>query len=333
MAVILEVVRPDGTREWRRLESHPLTIGRGFANDLILDDPYVDARHARISLEDGRLQIHDLGSVNGIVVGGTRTGTSLSVETGLEVRLGRTRLRFRDPEEPVAPALAEEQGPETSVTGPASSAKPRRGVTARWPTTPRGQLLLTALALVAFGASSWLSSFERSGVDDVASGVGGFAALAAVWAGLWAVVSRATVRRFNFLGHVAVVAAITLVGLAWSVAEDWLTFFLPDAAALEVMSTLVLVVTLCGLIAGHLAFGSTMSRTRRWRLGLIAAGSTVAVLGLGALAASDEFTDVPTFPGTLKPVREDLVPASTVEDFSAVIRQLKQDVDEMARND
>ena len=54
MAMILEVVHPSGTRTWHRLGDRPVTLGRGLANDLILDDPYVDARHARIAVDEFR---------------------------------------------------------------------------------------------------------------------------------------------------------------------------------------------------------------------------------------------------------------------------------------
>ena len=331
MAVTLEVVGPDGSRTWRRLDSLPLTIGRGLANDLILTDPYVDARHARISLYEGRLQLEDLGSVNGIVAGESRTRTSIAVEPGVEVRIGRTRLRFRDTEEPVAPALVEEPvGAAVSDARAEDSISSGRGRALRWPVTPRRQLALAASAIFAFACWSWLTSFDGSGLGDVVSGVGGFAVLGAAWAGLWAVASRATVRRFNYLGHFAVVAVIVLIGLAWSVVEDWLAFFLPDATLLEAVSTVTMVATLCALIAGHLAFASTMSRRRRWRLGLVIAGGAIGILGLAALAATEEFTDVPTFSNSLKPVRADLIPTSSVEDFSEAMRDLKREVDEMA---
>ena len=334
MAVTLEVVGPDGSRTWRRLESLPLTIGRGLANDLILDDPYVDARHARISLCEGRLQLEDLGSVNGIVAGDSRTRTSIAVEPGVEVRIGRTRLRFRDTEESVAPALVEESsGAAVPDVVPADAVRRGRMRAPRWPTTPRRQVALAVGAAFAFAGWSWLTSFEGSGLGDVVSGVTGFAILGAAWAAMWAVASRATVRRFNYLGHFAVVAGVVLLGLWWSIAEDWLAFFFPDAALLEVVSTVTLIATLCVLIAGHLAFASTMSRRRRWRLGLVIAGGAIGILGLAALAATEEFTDVPTFSNSLKPVRDDLIPTSSVEDFSAAIRDLKRDVDELAKSD
>ncbi|HEV2148502.1 MAG TPA: FHA domain-containing protein, partial [Longimicrobiaceae bacterium] len=78
--MILEVVGERGERTRLRLGSLPLTVGRGPGNDLILDDPYVDGRHARIGPDEaGVLVVEDLGSVNGLVTPG-RPGRAARVE-------------------------------------------------------------------------------------------------------------------------------------------------------------------------------------------------------------------------------------------------------------
>ena len=52
MALILEIRDARGVPTWHRLDALPLTIGRGLSNDIILDDPYLDANHARIALDE-----------------------------------------------------------------------------------------------------------------------------------------------------------------------------------------------------------------------------------------------------------------------------------------
>lgn len=51
-------------------EVKALTIGRGAANDLRYDNPYVSGRHGRLSVEQGVFVIEDLGSGNGTLVNG-----------------------------------------------------------------------------------------------------------------------------------------------------------------------------------------------------------------------------------------------------------------------
>ena len=73
------------------------TVGRSAVCDVVLDDPFVAAVHARIRVDSaGRVTVTDLGSLNGTEVGGVhlRGEPALVGPDGL-LRLGRTRLRVR----------------------------------------------------------------------------------------------------------------------------------------------------------------------------------------------------------------------------------------------
>ena len=331
MAVMLEIVHPNGTRSWRRLDTLPLTLGRGLANDLILDDPYVDPAHARIALdENGGLRIEDLGSVNGIVASDARSRSAVSVEPGMEVRVGRTTLRFRDPNAPVSPAIVDDSpvpaaAPRTAEARNAPVA-PGRGFA--WVMTRRGQLAIVASTVVIFAFITWLDDTTSSAASAFSLGASLFFVMATVWAGGWALVSRATVHRANFLGHLAVISSIALISLAWSSLENWLRFFFPDAPLIEVLSTASLIAVLILLLIGHLTLASNMPRRRLRRLSVAIPVFAVAFGALIALAMDDSFTDVVTFPGQLKPVPPNWIPAATVDEFSEVMLELKKDVDD-----
>ena len=49
-------------RQRVRVERFPLTIGRAYSNDLILDDRYGCPQHARVSIREGDKRSYD-GSV------------------------------------------------------------------------------------------------------------------------------------------------------------------------------------------------------------------------------------------------------------------------------
>ena len=109
VALILELRDGRGLVTWQRLDGRVLTLGRGLGNDVILDDPYVDACQARLARDEtGAWSIADLGSVNGLFANGTRVDGAIPVQVRTEVRIGRTLLRFRDTEEAIAPALVED---------------------------------------------------------------------------------------------------------------------------------------------------------------------------------------------------------------------------------
>jgi hypothetical protein len=84
------------------------------------------------------------------------------------------------------------------------------------------------------------------------------------------------------------------------------------------------------LVARHLSLSSTLPPRRQWRAGLITAGVLFGLGALASLAEDDSFSDVPTFSGVVKPVRAGWMPTSSVDEFGAVMRQLKEEADEMA---
>jgi transcriptional regulator with GAF, ATPase, and Fis domain len=71
----------------------PMRIGSAPGNDLRVDDRFVSTRHAEIRREQGRLMIVDVGSKNGLWLGGTRV-EACPIATGLVVRVGATLLEF-----------------------------------------------------------------------------------------------------------------------------------------------------------------------------------------------------------------------------------------------
>jgi len=90
-------------------DGQPLVLGRTEQCDVYLDDPSVSSMHARVSLEDGRLRIDDLGSTNG-----TRVNYLPLTEPGL-LQDGDT-LEFGNLSFVVdAPGL---EAPEEDVEGP-----------------------------------------------------------------------------------------------------------------------------------------------------------------------------------------------------------------------
>lgn len=84
----LVISSADGTRVCE-LTKPVTTIGRGTANDLVLNDPSVSRLHGVIKLDgDGRVFIADRGSLNGIVIRGNPISGETQMETGVPVEVG-----------------------------------------------------------------------------------------------------------------------------------------------------------------------------------------------------------------------------------------------------
>src|ERR1044072_3577600 len=73
-------------------------IGRGYDNDVIIDDPYVAAQHLRVFRDEaGQLVAEDLGTTNGTFLDGSRTRLArIAVHGAQPIRIGQTYLRVRE---------------------------------------------------------------------------------------------------------------------------------------------------------------------------------------------------------------------------------------------
>jgi adenylate cyclase len=86
---------PDGRRGILELSKPVLTVGRGTANDLVLNDTSVSRFHCVIKqLEDGRYGIADRGSTNGVLINGKRIQGETVIVDGDRAKVGVYTLVF-----------------------------------------------------------------------------------------------------------------------------------------------------------------------------------------------------------------------------------------------
>lgn len=141
MGFSVTVHREGALVESREIDRPELLVGKHSECDVVLRDPMVSRRHAKLRMRDGGIAIEDLGSTNGTSVGGATTAGETPVPDGAEIAIGPFRLKValvevaRDATEftPV-PATAREapvpepvEGvPERVAVTPAGSAAPIR---------------------------------------------------------------------------------------------------------------------------------------------------------------------------------------------------------------
>lgn len=75
------------------LDKREQVIGRDEKNDIIIGDPTVSRRHAKIFFRDNTFYIEDLGSRKGVFVNDKKIN-SAPLSDGDEIRLGLTTLKF-----------------------------------------------------------------------------------------------------------------------------------------------------------------------------------------------------------------------------------------------
>ncbi len=76
------------------LEPGEYILGRYPTNDIVIPDPYVSRRHARIFFKDGEWYIEDLGSTNGTLVNNEdiKGKEPVKLEDGSQIVVGLTIL-------------------------------------------------------------------------------------------------------------------------------------------------------------------------------------------------------------------------------------------------
>ncbi len=69
------------------------SIGRNPFSAIKIEDPFVSAEHAVISLRDGKLWIEDLGSTNGTFVNRRQIAKPTPLQPGDVVQVGQVKLK------------------------------------------------------------------------------------------------------------------------------------------------------------------------------------------------------------------------------------------------
>ena len=288
-----------------------IRIGRGYDNHVIVDDPYVAARHLRLVCDEaGALVAEDLGSANGMFLDQDRRRAERAVVDGKHtIRIGRTRLRIRHSEDAVAPERV---------------ARPRMRL---WP-------IVAILALVALAGeflTMWLRTTGEQKVSDYLGPLVMLCVTVAVWTAGWAVLSRIFSGRARFERHL-LIAVSGVVGL-WLVTE-----LSPYAAfALSQREFVAYRYVLTWLVGGlvcflHLRQLSLSRETAGVRLKLKAgAVAALTLLGIGMQTLSQwesgQNTERQAYLRGLKPPTLKLARAQTSEGFFASAESLKTDLD------
>src|SRR5215510_5398659 len=90
----LIISAPDCKRCILELNKPVITIGRGNANELVLNDPSISRFHAVVKLNDNAIVIADRGSTNGVVINGERIASETELKNGDVAILGQYHLRL-----------------------------------------------------------------------------------------------------------------------------------------------------------------------------------------------------------------------------------------------
>jgi hypothetical protein len=252
-----------------RISAPEARIGRGYDNDVIIDDPYVAARHLRVFHDEaGQLVAEDLGSANGTFLDGGRERLARIVVDGKHpIRIGKTHLRIRDVYHDV---------------------ERERLAATEWQTLPVTASAALGASLLGLSALQiWLAQTGEIRASGYLAPQLGIVAMVLLWAGIWALMSRI----FSGSAHLLRNLLITLAGgLAFSLYHEvarllafgW-TF--SAAATYQYVAAWLILAVVCFL---HLR---EVGRTRLKLKAAIVGALLVVAIAFQTLQRSEAFSD------------------------------------------
>ncbi len=301
--IIAEVLEKSGkVHERCKLTHFPVTLGRAYDNDLILNDPYVSPHHAHIAFnENGELTLTDLGTENGThCFPQMRPVSSLTLGTDTLLRIGQMLVRLRRPDYAVAPTRIDKRVNNRLATLFSS---------------PATLAILTLLLFSLLGLNSYQSSAQTKTAGQLLLENIEFIVLVPIWAGIWALLSRLFMQHTAYVSH-AVIASLGLIGfLSANVAVEYYAFGFSALRSADILFHLLLGLLACAMLYGHLRFTTLFSRRRIGIIAFISAASLVGLSGFTAYVQELEFNDTLAYSPELKPPQFQMTPDKSLEEF------------------
>lgn len=240
-----------------RLDTLPIRIGRGYDNDIILDDPHISAHHLIIDqADDGGLIARDLGSKNGIMHK-RRRHREMAIDGNATFRLGQTNLRVRASDFPVEDEIADNTFYNWEGWLPATT----------------GLALIICLTV----ENMWVGDTEKFELIRYITAVVSALCLGLIWCGFWSFANRL------FGGSTRLGRHLFIMGCGLAAMEFWGFFSGTIAYALSLelftrYSSHIVVAILAAMIFYHLL----QIKPYRSRL-FVMVSITVALLGSGLM--------------------------------------------------
>ncbi len=280
-------------------------VGRDLGCDIVVDDEHAALQHALLTLlEDGRVNVRDLGTRNGTRV----DGSLVPAETGTiikqgEVIVGQTRLHVRTRHTPI--------GQERVF---------RREFVRRHRTPLAAAGVAACIAYAAF--HQWLgapSSMRRSATTAALVALG----VIALWTGLWTLLSKLNKGRWQVRVHLTI-ASIGAALCAWGY---WGAGLLAYAAQWSMLAPAgVVVVGVTALVAVYLHLREATFYERRISLTLAGAATILisAVAWVIAVGVDDKNVNRVDLGPDVRLGARRIVPNRDIADYLADVDKLQR---------
>lgn len=286
--LVLEVLDRFGkVKERHRITQFPVSIGRGYDNDIIIDDPYVSPRHIEL-IEDGEghILITDRKSENGLFsLHPLQRHEILTAEENQRIRIGHTDLRLRSNSYSVRETFLDRARPS------------------------RIHLLLTntvmlpvfwLLAAGVFTIYDYQSSFRTVTANGILSQLLPIFMFILLWSATWSIVSKVVTHKFYFSYH-AILTAVVITGFYLiDPLFEYVEFVYPVNGLADSLSLILDLILPIVLIYGNLRQSTTLSKRRAGTTAILTSFLAIGAMHLVTYLNQPGFDSQPEYSFILK---------------------------------
>ncbi|MBU3020073.1 FHA domain-containing protein [Paraglaciecola agarilytica] len=314
MAIVLELLsRKDQTLKYFKFNKSEILVGRDHHCDLRLEDPYISAEHVRIKQdsEDHTISFEDCDTVNGTLVnkqllpGGQLQGNDI-------LKLGRTRLKVVNTNQPVSAALPLSQLEESL----------------NWLSHSGVAILLTLAYLVLSMVLEFTNSVVAYNVFDMLPKEMGQMALLSAWPIAFAIMGKVFNKESRVVSQFSILWLTLFIFYGLYLLEKLVSFNFnaPEGLIWVELMVYALVLFACIWLSLFFAFHQTNKR-RNLVSSMMTLVIVVPIVSLSMLG-SDDFSAKPAYNSIMLPPIYQFRPASDVNTFVENSASLFTELDE-----
>jgi hypothetical protein len=298
------------------VDTLPVTIGRGYQNDLILTDAYVCPGHATIHRAETGWQIEDKASKNGVYIKNRKeiVAGHAPLSSGDLLVLGRTRLRVLSADHPV---------PESKKIQFTKQTRSRHQL----------PLLAWSLALLCVLMIVWdfyLNLGDENPLEELFQAVIAIMVimgLVFIWSVGWSFVGRVLKNKPNFHCHL-LLAVSGLIAIELSLyANTFIGYNTCNAALRELIGTLLPIIIMGALFALSIRAATRLPGMQIHLICACVAMLFASVFIFAQINSRSKFSSSPEFDAVLFAPWAQVVKSESVDQFMEANERLFQDWD------
>ena len=286
---------------YRHVARFPLSIGRGYNNDIILNDPHVAAEHIVLEQAEDGWVLRQVDTTNPPHIAGKllRQDTHI-IQSGDELILGKTLIRFYKPSHAVAPI------------------KKMHDSLAGFLETTREVLTVSVLLMVLWLAqmfSEFMQTSEKTTLLKIAANALPVVGAALVWAMLWSLIAFVVRRKTYYLFFLSVTIFYFLADMVIENSIEYLAFNSRNVLLPETLSYIASGVLMVLMFYASMGRAMNLSARRRLLLSNIFSWTLVIVIGFVMQANKPSFIADPEYQSMLKPPFAQWAETYSMQDF------------------